>query len=62
LDGRLADATAAVPDALVDALALVGPAARVCDRLQAYAAAGATTVLAMTKDPGTIRALGEVAS
>ena len=62
LDGRLADATAAVPDALVDALALVGPAARVRDRIQAYDAAGATTVLAMTKDPGTIRALGEVAS
>jgi F420-dependent oxidoreductase-like protein len=61
LDGRLADATAAVPDALVDALTLVGPAARVRDRLQAYEAAGATSVLAMTKDPATIRASAGVA-
>ncbi len=61
LDRRMADATAAVPDAMVDALALVGPVARVRDRLQAYADAGATSVLAMTKDPATIRAMGEVA-
>jgi F420-dependent oxidoreductase-like protein len=62
LDRRMADATAAVPDAMVDALALVGPVARVRDRLQVYADAGATSVLAMTKDPDTIRAMGEVAT
>jgi alkanesulfonate monooxygenase SsuD/methylene tetrahydromethanopterin reductase-like flavin-dependent oxidoreductase (luciferase family) len=62
LDRRMADATAAVPDAMVDALALVGPVARVRDRLQAYADAGATSVLAMTKDPASIRAMGEVAT
>lgn len=61
LDRRMSDATAAVPDEMVDALALVGPVARVRDRLQAYAEAGATSVLAMTKDADTIRALGEVA-
>jgi F420-dependent oxidoreductase-like protein len=61
LDRRMADATVAVSDAMVDALALVGPVARVRDRLQAYADAGATSVLAMTKDPATIRAMGEVA-
>jgi 2-methylisocitrate lyase-like PEP mutase family enzyme len=32
------------------------------DRLAAYAEAGATTVLAMTKDAETIRALAKVAS
>ncbi len=62
LDGRMADAIAAVPDALVDAVALVGPAERVRERLQAYASAGATTVLAMTKDAATIRALAEAAA
>jgi F420-dependent oxidoreductase-like protein len=62
LDRRMADATAAVPDPMVDALALVGPVARIRDRLDAYAAAGATSVLAMTKDPATIRALGELAT
>jgi F420-dependent oxidoreductase-like protein len=61
LDRRMHDATAAVSDAMVDALALAGPIARVRDRLQAYADAGATSVLAMTKDPTTIRGMGEVA-
>ncbi len=59
LTGGMADATAAVPDALVDAIALVGPAAMVCDRLAAFADAGATTVLARTKDATTIRVLAE---
>jgi F420-dependent oxidoreductase-like protein len=62
LDRRMADATAAVPDELVDALALVGPAARVRERVRAYEAAGATSLLAMTKDPATIRGIGEVAT
>ena len=62
LDGRMADATAAVSDDLVDAVALTGPPARVRERLDAYAGAGATTVLAMTTDASTIRALAEVAS
>ena len=39
LDGRKAEATAAVPDALVDEIALVGSAARIRDRLQAWKAA-----------------------
>ena len=60
LEGRMADATAAVTDAMVDTLALAGPVALVRDRLRAYADAGATSVLAMTKDPATIRSLGEV--
>jgi len=65
LEGRMSDATAEVTDAMVDTLALAGPVALVRDRLQAYDEAGATSVLAMTKDPDTIRdlgrALGEVA-
>jgi F420-dependent oxidoreductase-like protein len=62
LDRRMDDATAAVTDAMVDILALVGPVGRVRERLQAYAEAGATSVLAMTKDPATIRGMGEVAT
>ncbi len=61
LEGRMGDATAAVTDEMVDTLALAGPAALVRDRLQRYGEAGATSVLAMTKDPDTIRILGEVA-
>ena len=41
LDGKKAEAVAAVPDELVDDVALVGPADRIRDRLQAWKAAGA---------------------
>ena len=62
LDRRMGDATAAVTDAMVDVLALAGPVERVRDRLPAYAEAGATSLLAMTTDPATIRGMGEVAT
>jgi F420-dependent oxidoreductase-like protein len=62
LDRRMADATAAVSDDLVDALALVGPVPRVRERVAAYVHAGATSVLAMTTDPSTIGGMGEVAT
>jgi hypothetical protein len=58
----MGDATAAVSDVMVDTLTLAGPAPLVRDRLQGYGEAGATSVLAMTKDPDTIRTLGEVAT
>jgi len=60
LEGRMSDATAAVTDEMVDTLALAGPTPLVRERLGAYADAGATSVLAMTKDPATIRSLGEL--
>lgn len=41
LDGRPEDAAAAVPDALVDEIALVGPRARIADRLAAWKEAAA---------------------
>ncbi|MCS5638530.1 MAG: LLM class F420-dependent oxidoreductase [Myxococcota bacterium] len=40
LDGKKNEAAAAVPDALVDDVALVGPEDRIRDRLQAWKAAG----------------------
>ena len=40
LGGKKAEAVAAVPDKLVDEIALVGPAARIKDRLQAWKEAG----------------------
>jgi F420-dependent oxidoreductase-like protein len=52
LSGRKAEAAAAVPDALIDAVALIGPAARIRDRLGAWKEAGkrgsvATMILMM---------------
>jgi len=62
LDGRRADAAGLVPDGLVDELCLVGTVERVRDRLDAWRAAGVTTLLAETRDPNAIRALAEAAS
>jgi F420-dependent oxidoreductase-like protein len=41
LDGKKAEAAAAIPDKLVDAVALVGPRDRIKDRLSVWKAAGA---------------------
>ena len=62
LEGRRAEAAGLVPDAMVDELCLVGPVERVRDRLDAWRAAGVTTLLAETRDPNAIRALAEAAS
>jgi len=45
LDGRKADAAAALPDELVDLVCLCGSQARVADRLHAYAEGGADVVM-----------------
>jgi F420-dependent oxidoreductase-like protein len=62
LDGRRAEAAAAVPDAMVDELCLIGPVERVRERLDAWRGAGVTTLLAETKDVNAIRGLAEAAS
>lgn len=45
LDGRRREAAAAVPDALVDEVCLVGPPSRIAERIAAYREAGATTLI-----------------
>lgn len=65
LDGRKRDAIAAVPDALVDAVALVGPPARIRERIQASATAGATLLIvhveAADTQAGRLQALENLA-
>jgi len=61
LDGRQRDAAAAVPDGFVDEVALVGSTARIRDRLEAWRESGATTLLASTRDAGSLRVLAEAA-
>lgn len=51
LDHKQADAMAAVPFEFIDQTALIGPADRMPDRLQAYAAAGVTTLTVSTYAP-----------
>ena len=62
LDGRKADAVAAVPDALVDEIALVGDKARIADRLDAWREAGVTTLIAQARQPEALRLLAELSS
>ncbi len=63
LSGKKADAAAAVPDALVDEVALVGPEDRIRDRLQAWKEAGKKkhvgSLLAGTGDAKALRVLAE---
>ncbi|MEN8235078.1 MAG: LLM class F420-dependent oxidoreductase [Actinomycetota bacterium] len=60
LEGRRMEAMRAVPDALVDEVALVGPREKVADQLDAWRESGATTLIAGTTDPATIRTLAEL--
>ena len=61
LDGNKRDAAAAVPDAFVDEVALVGPKERIADRLEAWRESGATSLLVSTQQPEALRALAEIA-
>jgi F420-dependent oxidoreductase-like protein len=61
LEGKQREAIAAVPDGLVDAVALVGPRERIADRLAAWRESGATTLLVATHDPQALRTMAELA-
>jgi alkanesulfonate monooxygenase SsuD/methylene tetrahydromethanopterin reductase-like flavin-dependent oxidoreductase (luciferase family) len=60
LDGRQRDAIAAVPDELVDALALVGPKERIRDRLAAWRETPVTTLVVGSPQPEALAVLAEL--
>jgi F420-dependent oxidoreductase-like protein len=60
LAGRRPEAEAAVPDALVDEVALCGPPERIRERLTAWRQAGVTTLVCGTDQPEAIRLLAEL--
>jgi F420-dependent oxidoreductase-like protein len=62
LDGKQRDAAAAVPDAFVDRVALVGPKERIADGIEAFREAGATTLICSTGDVAALRTLAELAA
>ncbi|MGZ4389901.1 MAG: LLM class F420-dependent oxidoreductase [Gaiellaceae bacterium] len=62
LGGKQREAIAAIPDAFVDRVSLVGPKERIAERLDAFREAGATTILASTRDAAALRALAELAA
>jgi len=59
LDGKKAEATAAIPNELADEVSLVGPAARIRDRLGAWRESGITTLIAGSRQVEALRTLAE---
>ena len=60
LGGKKREAIAAVPDELVDAVALVGPKQRIAERLDAWRATPVTTLIVGSPQPDAIRVLAEL--
>jgi len=60
LAGKKEDATAAVPDALVDEVALCGPKERIRERLSAWKGSGVTTLIVGARTPDAVRVMAEL--
>jgi F420-dependent oxidoreductase-like protein len=60
LGGHQRDAIAAVPDELVDAVALVGPKERIRDRLEAWQETPVTTLVVGSPQPEALQVLAEL--
>ena len=60
LQGKKQEAAMAVPDALVDDVALCGPKARIAERLSIWRGAPITTLNLMTTDLATVRTMAEL--
>src|SRR3989475_11561945 len=60
LGGKKLEAIAAVPDALVDEVALVGSRERIADRLGAWRESGVTTLLVQAYDRATLQTMAEL--
>jgi F420-dependent oxidoreductase-like protein len=61
LDGHTREATAAVPDRLIDEMCLVGPLPRIAERLQAWRQSGVDGILLRTEQPETFEDLRKLA-
>ncbi|MEY3361992.1 MAG: hypothetical protein RL531_1711 [Actinomycetota bacterium] len=60
LDGRKKEATAAVPDELVDEVALIGPKERIRDRIDAWKESGVGTMIVGAQQPEALRVMAEL--
>ena len=60
LAGRKAEAIMAVPDALVDEVALCGPRERIAERLRVWRDSGVTMINCGTNSLETVRTLAEL--
>jgi len=60
LDGKKAEAMAAVPDELADSISLVGTRERIAERIEAWKKSPATTLLLGAQQPEAIQLLAEL--
>lgn len=60
LDGKKKEATAAVPDELVDEVALIGPKERIRDRIDAWKESGVGTMIVGAQQPEALRVMAEL--
>jgi alkanesulfonate monooxygenase SsuD/methylene tetrahydromethanopterin reductase-like flavin-dependent oxidoreductase (luciferase family) len=60
LDGKKAEAIAAVPDELVDEVSLLGPKERIRDGLEAWRESGITTMVVGAGQPEVLRLMAEL--
>ncbi|CAB4873351.1 unannotated protein [freshwater metagenome] len=60
LDGKKREAAAAVPDSLVDEIALIGPKERIADRLDAWRESGVGTLIVGSAQIEAIRVMAEL--
>src|SRR5829696_6076432 len=60
LEGNKKDAIAAVPDELVDEIALIGPKARIAERLEAWKESGITTMIVGAQQPEALQLMAEL--
>jgi F420-dependent oxidoreductase-like protein len=60
LSGNKAEATALVPDDLVDDVSLIGPKERIADRLEIWKDAGVTTMIVAAIQPDALQLMAEL--
>jgi F420-dependent oxidoreductase-like protein len=60
LEGRRAEAVRAVPDELVDEVALCGPKERIAERLSRWRESGVGTLICGIRDPRVLRTMAEI--
>ena len=60
LVGKREEAMAALPDALIDEVALVGPRSAIAEKLEVWKGSGVTTLGIVAQDLGTLRTLAEL--
>jgi alkanesulfonate monooxygenase SsuD/methylene tetrahydromethanopterin reductase-like flavin-dependent oxidoreductase (luciferase family) len=60
LEGRRAEAIAAVPNGFIDEIMLIGPRERIRDRLQAWQDSKVKTMLLHARDPEHLKEVADV--